>query len=242
MTGNHNTRRNLCRIPDPIRGGAGFTLIELLLVTAVFSVAVLMSTTVYSQRQNDQRRVLLRQQEVSDSRYLLETMARSIRVGTINYLYYDSEVTNPTDILTTTDQGGTTYCYKFQGTEIVTTSSNTRIDCGGGTWTPINSTDLLVDDFKVFITPRSDPFLGLPTTCHTGATLVDQTCQCTDSNDCYSDQECIDTGAASLADICRPALAQPTVTLVLQTHVIGAGFGNLSINMQTTVASHVYPK
>lgn len=233
MTGNHRS---------------GFTLIELLLVTAVFSVAVLMSTTVYSQRQNDQRRILVRQQEVADGRYLLETMARSVRVGTINYLYYDNAVTNPTDILTTTDQDGITYCYKIQGSSILTTTLSTGTNCGAGTWTPISVTDMIVDEFKVFITPRSDPFRGLPasnadcfpTPAHPAVSgYAGNACKCGDYTDCYSDQQCVPAGAVN---ICEPALAQPMVTLVLRTHVVGAGVGSVFINMQTTVTSHVYQK
>ncbi|MBI3572890.1 MAG: type II secretion system protein, partial [Candidatus Kerfeldbacteria bacterium] len=65
-----------------------FTLIEMLVVAAVFSIAFLIASTVFTNISTRQRSILVRQRISADARYVLENVARTVRIGSIDYVYY----------------------------------------------------------------------------------------------------------------------------------------------------------
>lgn len=241
----------------------GFTLIELLIVSAIFSVTFLIATSVFVSVQKNQRGIAGRQRIVTDGRYILEAMARSIRVGTIDYTYYRDPDANgdPSDnlplsnfqtVLAVRDQDGVQTCYRINGTSLESTSGGNDCALTTTTWTPITPTDIQVTRFQVTITPSSDPFLGQrlsPTDCGSGAPTAEGTCACifdTDEYDlvnCLPEQRCVQYDTDSLGNplaICLNANRQPTVTLVLETKNNTATPGEQSaIALQTTVTSRV---
>lgn len=74
----------------------GFTLIEILVVVAVFSVTILIATSVFLLATSAQRRTTLAQKLQGDIRYALETIARDVRYGTIDYDCYKSSTGDTT--------------------------------------------------------------------------------------------------------------------------------------------------
>lgn len=152
------------------KSGAGFTLIELLIVASIFAVAFLLATTVFVNVQSSQRGIAGRQRIVADGRYILEAMARTVRLGSVDYRYYRDpdgngsasdaiDLTSPQETLAVRDQEGTQTCYRKSGTtlQIISRQSNCFSTAAATNITP---SDIQVTSFQVIISPRSDPYLG----------------------------------------------------------------------------------
>lgn len=237
---------------------SGFTLIELLVVAAIFSVAFLIATSVFVSVQRGQRAIANRQRIVADGRYVLEAMARTVRLGTVDFAYYrdpnadgsaadEVALINPQTVLAVRDQNGRQSCFQLSGTTLQT-SSQLSADCQGG-WTTITPSDVAVRKFQVYITPASDPFLGVRSStldCKSGTPTSSGTCLCNDAADtldndedavrCLAGQRCV--AASGGPEICLNVNRQPTVTLVLETENVNVSAGErAAITLQTTVTS-----
>lgn len=97
---------------------AGFTLMEIILVLGIFSTTLLLVVNIFVGSAKLQQRTIVAQRLTADARYTLETMARSVRSGAIDYQFYNGESpyldealsldtpTDPLHILATIDQDG----------------------------------------------------------------------------------------------------------------------------------------
>ncbi len=242
--------------------GAGFTLIELLIVAALFSLSALIATSVFSNVQSSQRGLQAQQRVTSDGRYLLETMARSIRTGTINYKMYTAtreQAIGAQTTFSTVDQQNIVTCYQWVpdspgGTNyVLQVKTNSDATCSGGTWTTFTPSDLHVDSLKVYITPTSDPYKAAPRVeadCANTSNFnpANGTCTCTPvsevnntSPDCFSDMTCDATDGTTF--ICHNADVQPQVTIFLQTTSKNSAAGeSATAKLQTTVVSRIYER
>lgn len=204
----------------------GFTLIELLIVAAVFSLTALVATTVITRVQSTQRQILGKQRVVADGRYVLETMARAIRQGSIDYASYAS-LSGAQTMLAVLNQNsgtnGTQYvCYRLSSNKIQTATSSTGC-AAATTWTDITPADLSITNFSVWISPQSDPFKSAPrqtSDCAvptqtvspvSGITFVTQgynssngTCVCSTGAQCFPDQVCSSTTTFPVSRVGQP--------------------------------------
>lgn len=247
-----------------------FTLIEMLIVAAIFSIIFLVATSLFVSIQSSQRQVLARQRVVADGRYVMETIARQVRLGQIDYSYYRQSdvygVNNAQVSMNTTlpliDQEGKKSCFIFDSANVkIGSYTNLNEACDPNAANNITPSDLEIIDLHFIVTPRSDPFAGvpignkdcwydplIPTT--TAFNSIEGTCSCnpedsdpiTKANDkCLYDQQCVQIGTSTTVGICQNANAQPTVTIVLHTMSKNMNAGERAeVTMQTTVTSRVY--
>lgn len=241
---------------------SGFTLIELLIVASIFSFAALLATTVFSNIQTTQRTIQGQQRVSVDGRTILETLARSVRTGVVNYNAYGAAahgvVPTPPSIFSVIEQDNTVTCYRLSGTELQVLTPAT-IDCNsssGSSWVSITPTDLRVEQFTFSISPASDPFRAVPriaTDCKrtvpvTSAGVVTDgfdkllgACACQPANtaaDCYS-------GLCTQSEsryICTNPNIQPQVTFVLISSSLRGQGGIARSTLQTTVVSRLYQR
>lgn len=231
----------------------GFTLIELLVVTAVFAMVFLIATTVYSRIFVQQQKASSSQQVTADGRFILETMARSIRQGTVDYTYYRTAtpaLPRPQQILVLRNAVNGQLCYGLTNGKIQFST-----DCT--TWQDITPTTLQVTEFWVYIRPGSDPFAGIPASqadCPATTTYSNGTCVCPtlagfpnvgDSSQCFAGQTCaqIDTEVPTSPFICKNANIQPAVTIYLTTKPTNnRDTDTTAKTLQTTVTSRVYKR
>ncbi len=238
----------------------GFTLIELLIVTAVFSIVALVATTIITRVQSTQREILGRQRVVGDGRYILETLARTVRQNFLNYDYYAANSgANPQTVLATKDQSNVETCYLVSNSKIQIISGSNVTNCTGATPADITPADLNVVDFHIYISPRSDPFKPAPrqaSDCYPLTGNYDTNrgvCACTAGTAltaCFLDQTCQSTvnvglncGATENISTCQcqNANQQPQVTIVLATQTKNQAAGESAAStLQTTVTSHLY--
>ncbi len=144
----------------------GFTLIELLIVTAAFSVIFLVATTVYSRSFQQQKHILATQRNSSDARYLMETIARAARIGTIYYPYYGvTDTTTATDSplrtaqtsLAVANEDGTINCFLLSAGKIKLSTSTSQV-CDAATAVDITPTDVTITGFYAYMMPTTNPF------------------------------------------------------------------------------------
>ena len=228
-----------------------FTLIELLVVTAIFSLAVLLATAAYTDVQTTQRFVQAQQRLASEARYLVETISRSVRTGSINYVYYraqrppDGGPSMPELVLTTIDQQGVITCYSRQDGEILV-ATPVGSDCSVASVSNVTPSDMNVTALNFYITPRSDPFGPPPQSaadCKAGnfnASLG--ACLCSSQSDCWPGQTC-PTAVDPNPNICVNPDVQPQVTIYLSAVTVGGtAVEQANVDLQTTVVSRVYQR
>ena len=239
---------------------AGFTLIEMLVVAAIFATVFLIGTTVFTNIQVNQRGVLSRQRVVADGRFVLETIARSIRLSTIDYAYYNQNTAptsgTPVAVLALRDQANAQTCYKLgAGGKVQVTAV---VGCGSG-WEDITPTDLTINFLSMYIFPYTDPFLPPPATnadcainppvAGAGFSAATSTCLCRTGVsgilDCFAltgnanGQSC--TTVSSGVNICKNPNIQPFVTMVMQTSSPSNNAGETSTaTLQTAAVSRLY--
>lgn len=246
----------------------GFTLIELLVVTAVFSITVLVATTVFTRVQTSQQGILARQRVVADGRYVLEAMTRAAKLGTPDFSFYANGYAGVTclnqyglncdlsfqqSILAVRDQTNIQTCYRKNGTSLETyTAADSTGVCNLTTpslWSDITPADLIIDEFRVSIKPIGNPFRPTPASAaDCQPSKFDQTngvCACLSQGDCFTGQTCdpADPNDATSISICKNPNIQPYVTIFLSTRSRTTSAGTqASSSMETTVVSRVYKR
>lgn len=209
----------------------GFTLMELVVVLGVFSTSIFIITEIFMFTNRSQKKVLAYQKAQSDASYTLETMARAVRLGKIDYVHYTT-VSNPEDELYVFDSDGRQEVFKkATGADCVNAASSPCIVAGidqnaDGTadqFAAITPKGIKVSDLKFYIVPANDPF-------YVKACAIDA--------DCTSGLGLCD----AVTKLCKVADIQPMVTIVLST--VEAEPSSLetpvSVILQTTVSSREY--
>lgn len=229
-----------------------FTLIELLVVTAVFAVVFLVAIGVYTNGFSKQQAVQSKQRVASEGRYLLESMARTVRVGSIDYGYYQAlgkdSLIGAQQILALRDETNTRICYWVDpATHVLSTSST----CAAP-WVPITPSDIQISSWAVWIAPVSNPYMappaqssdcaaavtttpGPPVTIVTGYDSTKGICACQSALDCWNAQSCDSTSHS-----CNSANVQPSVTINMTTATQANAKYPASTNLQTSVVTRSY--
>lgn len=145
----------------------GFTLMEMLVVLAIFSVFVVIAADLFLTVNRVQRETRVSEQLLSETRFILDTIAREVRSGSIDYKAYgdpaDSTdpVVNPVSELRYTSSGmeGTiiktdsTVCPSAESTPCVAISRD-----NGVSWASMTPVGVKVINLRFIIQPEADPF------------------------------------------------------------------------------------
>lgn len=148
-----------------MRQRSAFTLLETVVALAIFLVLSTVVVDIFIQASSQERRGVSREQIIASGRAALERMTHDLRLGTpASYLSNGSpflSVRNP-------DGSSTTY------TTLIAAFPNQLVSCttpvgltGCADWRPMTTAGAQVTDFKVYVSPTTDPFVP-------GATAVEQ--------------------------------------------------------------------
>jgi prepilin-type N-terminal cleavage/methylation domain-containing protein len=231
---------------------AGFTLMELLVVAAVFSVLFLVATGVYTNAFGKQKIIQAKQRVSTEARSAMETIARTVRTGSIDYTYYQSscgtsgtepcDLVLPQSILAVRDAANQQTCFRVSPT---TSQLETSTDCTS--WTVMTPDDLAIHDFSLWIQPAGNPFRG-PATVATDCkdqTKFDNTngvCTCAATTDCWGGQQCLPISSTSAVTICKNPNQQPAVTVSFTLETLpGANYPSQS-KLQSTIVTRIYQR
>lgn len=72
--------------------GAGFTLLEIVLVTAIFALTAVLAVDIFLVMTKLQRKTVTSQRLQGDARFVMELIAKDVRLGQIDYAFYDELV------------------------------------------------------------------------------------------------------------------------------------------------------
>lgn len=221
----------------------GFTLIEMILALSIFVLTVLVATSAYMLINRTQRRTVSMQKVQDDVRYLFEAVAQDVRLGKVNYDFYNSNSINlyPTaaanTVLAVFNQSNEQVFYRRStdagGTTVQYCKGDPTTDCklsGGTGWTDITPTGVTVLDLRFIITPSADPMAD-PTTL---TCLTSDPC----AGDCLSYQW--NAGNGRCEYYTDGGNYQPKVRIILKTRAGAADVAEQAdIDMQTTISSRI---
>lgn len=177
MSNERNATQRCTRRRFRRKGGAGFTLMEIVLVTAIFAVAIVFATDIFLTMAKVQRKTVSSQRLQGDARFVMELIAKDVRLGRVDYDFYEDPAVNidltdpaemPLKTLALRDVQGELIVYRrtpaagdpdnWHGTE------NTLEVCIGdcldpaASWEVITPTGVSVVSSKFFISPLQDPY------------------------------------------------------------------------------------
>lgn len=147
---------------DLLRDRRGLTLMELLVVLGVFSMTVAITSAIFLQSNQAQRRVLAITAAQADLRFALEAIVREVRAGTIDYATYEGSggIPVPADRLVVLSASGERLEF-YEETEPSVCPSGiaaclaVKVD---GTPQSVTSAGVELRDLTFFISPQADPF------------------------------------------------------------------------------------
>lgn len=213
----------------------------MIVAMAIFTVTVLVATNVYLLVSNSQRRALASQRVLDDVRALFETMTQEVRLGTINYAYYDDQgidlhpaAGSGVDTLALRSQNGDLVFFRHATDRAQYCTQITAGDCdtAGAGWLDVTPAGVAIEALSFTVTPSADPF----------ASTIPVDCQL------LGDAACTAAGLTSyrcgIDDTCRYFSngdnVQPQVLIMIKSTAIGGSqVERASVNMQTVVSSRI---
>lgn len=214
----------------------GFTLMEMVVVLGIFSISAVVITEIFMTNNRTQKEIFEYQKLQSDVSYTVETIARAMRMGTIDYMnasYPNQTVSNPGDKLIIYDKDHRQTIFKKAnnpGEGCVDAYSSPCIISGfdmdadgleASEQASITPQNVKIDDLKFYILPITNPFLSKT---------------CANGSDCPS-------GVCPISRFCQVPNQQPMVTIVISATQSGHGVNSanpLSVTLQTSVSSRQY--
>lgn len=128
---------------------SGFTLIEMLVAMAIFIIVIGVYMSIFVSTTKMHAKIIAIQKVQNEIRYVTETLSSNIRMGTINYNYYDEERTsNPKTTLALIDNAGSTIFYKAEGGTFKTSND-------AFSWTNISYGNIYFNRMDFYITDDS---------------------------------------------------------------------------------------
>lgn len=210
----------------------GFTLLELLISASIFAIVVVVGIDLLFTVVKIEKRTNAVQTVESDSRNILEEMARSLRLGMIDYDYYAAkgftiaklrENNNDQKILAVRDQNNNQFIFLrmpvsathwvIKSCSVLAEKEDVKKCDDMDNWEQITPENVNVEKFLIFVQPEVDPFKLNETT---GKYYIDELSP-------------------------SPSTYQPIVTIVLRTKTINKDQALvITSNLQTTVSSRLY--
>lgn len=137
---------------------------ETVVALAIFTVAATYSLAIFVQSNTVQKRTANIQRALSDARYALEVIAREVRMGQIDYSYYETPLGNmPLAILAIIDPDNNQLIFRRAESELGSERFVIQFyDTEGEQWLDITPEDLNVIRLDFYITPAENPFLWQP--------------------------------------------------------------------------------
>jgi len=142
----------------------GFTLVEMIVALGIFSVATTYAIGIFVQSNSVQKRTANLQRLVADARYTLEVMAREVRLGHIDYQYYQDQGIS-LDAMPLTQEGAILAVRDADNNQILfrrALAQSSRYVAqvyAGGAWLDVTPEDLSVERLSFYISPAQDPFI-----------------------------------------------------------------------------------
>jgi len=141
----------------------GFSLMELLVVLGIFSTVVASATDIFLMASRAQRKIFALERTQADARFTMEAMAREVRTGSIDYVYYGEGMpaSGAVEELALVDSAGKRIRF-HKSADAGDCADASSAPClmvtieGGGT-APITPKGVKVFSAVFYVSPNSDP-------------------------------------------------------------------------------------
>ncbi len=162
---NQNLKFKIYNLKLQRRALSGLTMIEMMVALSVFTLVLVIVLAIFVQGARIQRRTAQIQEQLADARFVVDTMARELRLGTLKY---DGISNNINDSLSYISAEGNVGFFK-KSLVIDECGDNTPpcilwspniVDNNAGT--PISTKNITIDDLYFLVTPSDNPFLKQP--------------------------------------------------------------------------------
>ena len=129
-----------------------FTIMEMIVATAIFSVIMTMYLGIFISTFRANGKIVAKQKVQNEVRYIIDTISKEIRLGTVNYDYYSDAVSNPESVLALKDiSENHIYFNNNNGILKIKYSEN-------DIWHDLSTSNIYIEDLKFYISPINDPF------------------------------------------------------------------------------------
>jgi len=233
----------------------GFTVMEMLIVVALFAMLGVVIVNVYLLSLSAQRQTVSRQNTTANLRYVVESIARQIRTGEVDYTatYLDDGamgIQGSEKELFLKDSEGNSFAYFVQGGELL-------VSYNGQVSKLTNISEVKVIDLAFYIDPPTDPFFeercndGLALTGCLATAPTKPVCTINDATtnerlgfcQCTSDIQCASQHCDASSGVCLPLNRQPRVTIVISFEATAVREIEVKrLYLQTTIASRTYQR
>jgi prepilin-type N-terminal cleavage/methylation domain-containing protein len=139
---------------------AGFTVMEIIIAVGIFGIAVTAAIGIFVMSNKAQKKVSDAQKVSTDIRYILEVISREIRLGTVDFGYYNNSPTGTQAVLALQDSSSLWRCFRrrISGTQGIVQAyvgGNRCVNTEAATgWNDISSTNISVEKLNFFIFPK----------------------------------------------------------------------------------------
>ena len=251
------------------RQQSGFTLMEVVVAASIFSLVMLLSVSLYANVTRNQRRVQSLTKVQDDARFVLETLAQSVRLDAVDYrayldpngdgVYADYRNLGLAEEYLVTTSGAERRYFRrltagsrgYLAVCLATTNPNFCNTPGSpaGNFRDITPANINITAFRVFIAPSSDPYAPSPqavTDCYSQSAPntydpVRGVCACDSAG--TGPPRCFPGQTCDATNrLCVRANAQPRVTIAITS---SGGSARLQESVeprtyQTTVSSRIF--
>ncbi len=226
-----------------------FTLIEMIVSLSIFVLIILIVINVYMVINLSQRRTVEMQKLQSDTRYIFEAMTQEVRLGVVNYDFYNGasppfdlhpDASTDNYILALIDQNADSVFFRRSGTDgggtaIQYCKETTAGDCelvDGPGWQNVTPEGIQVTDLRFAITPSADPFAAV------------DLLSCTDDDDCtgeYTSYRCDNVTNNRCEYFTDGDNFQPKVRINLQVQGLDTSITEegRTLTMETIISSRI---
>lgn len=147
----------------------GFTLLEMIVVVAIFSLVVVVISSILNSVFLSRKVTVARERLQSDSNSIIEIISKNVRNSQPNYAYYENiplDLTVPVEVLSLIDKDKNQIAFrKSSGEGDCGTNQNACLVLGVGSspnWTNITPLGVELVDIKFYIEPAQNPFVKDP--------------------------------------------------------------------------------
>ncbi len=144
---------------------SGFTLLEMIVATALFLMAMTMAIGIFIATMNANNKITRIQDVENEVRYILEKISKEVRLGTIDYDYYQiiygNDFENPASILSIVDSADNVSQFALNGDENSLGIIQLSLDQGDN-WSDLSTDSIQVQVLDFYLIPETDPYAGEP--------------------------------------------------------------------------------
>jgi type II secretory pathway pseudopilin PulG len=144
----------------------GFTLLEMLVVAGIFSLVVVIISSILHSVLLSRKVIASREKLQSNSNSIIEIIGKETRNSQLDYGYYQEseDFTQPLTILALVDKDDNRIVFqKSSGSDCYADQSACLVvGSGGSSWTNVTPSGIDLIDVKFYIEPGQDPFAQDP--------------------------------------------------------------------------------